>query len=70
MPRKILTIPKAPLARLMQNAGAARVGEDACEEMSDFLKEYAIGIAKKAAEIAKHSGRKTVNAGDVKIGSK
>ena len=70
MPRKTLPIPKAPLARLMMNAGALRVGEDASEELSDYLAGYAVEVAKRAAEIAKHSGRKTVNAGDVKIAAK
>lgn len=70
MARKTLLIPKAPLARLMENAGAQRVGDDACEELSDYLVDYATAIAKKASEIAKHAKRKTVNAGDVKLAAK
>ncbi len=70
MPRKTLIIPKAPLARLMERAGAQRVGDDAKEELSDFLTSYATGIAKKAKDIAQHSGRKTLNAGDVKLAAK
>jgi len=54
----------------MENAGAQRVGDDACEELSDYLVDYATAIAKKASEIAKHAKRKTVNAGDVKLAAK
>ena len=54
----------------MENAGAQRVGEDACEELSEFLIDYATAISKKANEIAKHAKRKTVNAGDVKLAAK
>ncbi|HIH05082.1 TPA: histone family protein [Candidatus Woesearchaeota archaeon] len=70
MPRKTLIIPKAPLARLMEHAGAQRVGKDACVELSGFLIDYALAVAKKASEIAQHAGRKTVNAGDVKLAAK
>lgn len=70
MARNKTIIPHSPLGRLMMHAGAQRVGEDACVEMEEFLHHYSVGIAKKANEIAKHAGRKTVNAGDVKLAAR
>jgi DNA-binding protein len=70
MARNTTTISHSPLGRLMMHAGAQRVGEDACVELEQFLHEYAVGIAKKADEIAKHAKRKTVIAGDVKLASR
>ncbi|MDI3498166.1 histone, partial [Archaeoglobus sp.] len=37
------------------------------EKMVEVLEDYAIQVAKKAVEIAKHSGRKTVTADDIKL---
>jgi DNA-binding protein len=70
MARNKTTIPRSPLGRLMMNAGAERVSDEACEEMEMFLHDYAIGIAKKANEIARHAKRKTVGSGDVKLASR
>jgi histone H3/H4 len=70
MARNTTIIPRAPLGKLMMNAGAQRVGKDACQELEEFLTQHALEIAKKANEIAKHAGRKTVNAGDVKLAAR
>jgi len=70
MQRKTSIIPKATLSRLMMRIGASRVSDDACQELSEYLADYAVRISKKAYEIAAHSGRKTVNAGDVKLAAK
>ncbi|MBR9691867.1 histone family protein [Candidatus Woesearchaeota archaeon] len=65
--RKTQTIPKAPVARILMNAGAKRVSAGAAETFADILYELALKIGEKAAMIAKHSGRKTVHEGDVKL---
>lgn len=70
MARNKTTIPHSPLGRLMMKAGAQRVSEDACVELEQFLYDYSISLAKKANDITKHAGRKTVNAGDVKLASR
>ncbi|MBT3406856.1 histone family protein [Candidatus Woesearchaeota archaeon] len=68
--RKVGVVPKAPVARIILDAGAKRVSADAVDAMVDVIQEFAENIATKASRIAKHSGRKTVQEGDVKLASK
>jgi histone H3/H4 len=63
-------IPKAPLARVLMNAGAKRVSAAAVDVFADILEERTDKIAAQAAKIAKHSGRKTVQEEDVKLATK
>ena len=57
----------AAVRRLIEKAGAERVGDDAVEEMRRILEEYAIRISKEAATLATHAGRKTVKAEDIQL---
>jgi len=68
--RKVSLVPKAPCARILMNAGAKRVSADAVDAFSDIIADAALKIAEKAAQIAKHSGRKTVQEGDIKIAAR
>jgi len=70
MRRKTSTIPKASVARILVKAGAKRVSDDAVNAFTDILTDIAIKISSKAAQIAKHAGRKTVHEGDVKLAAK
>jgi len=70
MSRKITVIPKAPVGRILLNSGAKRVSSDATNAFMEILTEMTEKIATQAAKIAKHSGRKTVNEGDVKLAAK
>ena len=60
-------IPKAPVTKIIRNAGAERVSEDATEEMVKLMEAEGEKIAKKAVSLAKHAGRKTVKVEDIRI---
>ena len=63
-------IPKAPIARLIKEAGAERVSDDAKEELAAYLEEVARNVAKEANNVAKIAKRKTVKADDIKLAIK
>ncbi|MFP3908306.1 MAG: histone family protein [Archaeoglobaceae archaeon] len=63
-------IPVSPVDRLMRKAGAQRVSEDASKKMVEVLEEYASDVARAAADVARHTGRKTVKAEDIKLALK
>jgi len=51
----------------MRKTGADRVSVDGAKELRDTLEEIGREISEKAARFAKHAGRKTVKAEDVKL---
>ena len=57
----------APITRMIRNAGAERVSEDASRALVVVLEEYGETVARKAVSLAKHAGRKTVNAEDIQL---
>jgi histone H3/H4 len=63
-------IPLAISERILKNAGAQRVSEDAKVAFSDVLKELAEEIGQQASKISKHAGRKTVQEEDIKLAAK
>lgn len=70
MGRNTSTIPKAPVGRILEKNGAKRVSQEAMDAFAEILMERAEVIATRSVEIAKHSGRKTVHEGDVKLAAK
>ena len=68
--RNTSVIPKAPVARILFSVGAKRVSQPATNAFSEVLAQIAEDIATKAVQIAKHSGRKTVQEGDIKLAAK
>ncbi|MCW3975674.1 MAG: histone family protein [Candidatus Bathyarchaeota archaeon] len=56
--------------RLIELAGAERVGDDAVEELKKVLEEVAFFISKDAIELASHAGRRTVKLNDIRLATK
>jgi histone H3/H4 len=63
-------IPIAPIGRIIKNAGGQRVSEGAEEALDKVLEEWAENVSRQAVKLAKHAGRKTVNASDIELAVK
>ncbi|NQU78893.1 NFYB/HAP3 family transcription factor subunit [Candidatus Woesearchaeota archaeon] len=63
-------IPLAIAERILKNAGAQRVSEEAKIAFSDILREIAEDIGTQASRISKHAGRKTVQDEDIKLAAR
>ena len=65
MPRAIL--PLAAMEKLLKKVGAERVADNAKVAMREELEKIADQIGEKAVRFARHSGRKTIKAEDVRL---
>ena len=68
--RNISIIPKAPFARVLLNAGAKRVSQEATDAFTAVITEFAEKICSQAVVIAQHAGRKTIHDSDIELAVK
>lgn len=62
-----MEFPVLPFERIIKKAGANRVSFEAAEELAKVMEDKVTKIAEEAAALAKHAGRKTVIADDVRL---
>ena len=55
---------------MLFKAGAKRVSDDAISTLTEKLTDIAIQISKRANDISRHAGRKTIHEGDIKLAAK
>lgn len=63
-------LPRAAIERLIRNAGASRVSASACDALIEVLEDVALDVAAQAISLAKHAGRKTVTAEDIRLAAR
>ena len=63
-------LPIAPIKRLLKNAGASRISDDAAVKLAEVLEEIGENVARDATKLAKHAGRKTVKAEDIELAAR
>lgn len=63
-------ISNSAVHKLIELAGAERVGDDAVEELRRAIEEIAIYIGKEAVELASHAKRRTVKINDISFAIK
>ncbi len=62
-----MAISRITLKKVLKEAGAERVSDSAVLEFTEIVNRYAYSLAKKAARLAVHAKRKTVQKADVDL---
>ena len=68
--RKDRIIPVAPIDKLIRKAGAGRVSDKGAERLAQILEEVGDILARRAFELTKHAGRKTITEKDIDLAYK
>lgn len=66
-PKRKAGFASARVEKVIRDAGAFRVSADAIYRLNEILTEYGMNVSRYAVDIAKHSGRKTVQEPDIKL---
>jgi len=53
--------------KMMREAGALRVSDDAKDALAEVLEKIALDISAEAKRFAEHAGRKTVTEKDIRL---
>ena len=67
---KKLPIPLAAMEKIIREAGAERVSEEAKQILNELLFNYSESIARKSIMFAEHAMRETIKAKDIKLAIK
>ena len=71
MSSKKAFLPLAPIEKLIRvGSGADRVSASATKTLANVLSEIALKISERATFLAKHAGRKTIKAEDIKLAAR
>jgi DNA-binding protein len=62
-----MAITRVTAKRILKEAGAGRIGDDAAEELAEAINKYAYSIAKKAINLSAHAKRKTIKKADIDL---
>lgn len=65
MKKRVISL--SAMEKLLKRIGAERISDSGKEALREILEDYAEEIGKKAWEIAKHSGRKTIRSTDIRL---
>ena len=63
-------LPLAAMEKVLKQAGAERVSDNAKAALKEIVEDIAEDIAETAVKIAVHAGRKTVKSGDIRLAVK
>lgn len=57
----------ASVERIIRASGGTRVSREAAEALAVILEQKGMEIAAKAVKLARHAGRKTITADDIRL---
>lgn len=65
-----MSLPNAPIERIIRKAGAERVSEGAVDELREAVEEAGAEIATEASRLAEHAQRNTITRDDIEMATK